>query len=106
MKDLAINMIHLSGLIEGQDISIEYTGLRPGEKLYEELLTDKENLKQSHNNLIYIADKEATTATLLEHILTLIDCAKRGQPTLELVALMKQIVPEFKSMNSIYDVLD
>ena len=106
IKDLAINMIHLSGLIEGQDISIEYTGLRPGEKLYEELLTDKENLKQSHNNLIYIADKEATTATLLEHILTLIDCAKRGQPTLELVALMKQIVPEFKSMNSIYDVLD
>ncbi len=58
IKDLAISMIRLSGLVENQDIQIEYSGLRPGEKLYEELLTNNENLKPSHNELIYIAQKK------------------------------------------------
>ena len=56
--DLAINMIRLSGLIENEDIDIKFTGLNEGEKLYEELLTNQENLKKSHNKLIFIAEKQ------------------------------------------------
>ena len=58
IHDLAVNMIRLSGFIENEDIEIIYTGVRPGEKLYEELLTENENLKKSHHELIYIAKKE------------------------------------------------
>jgi FlaA1/EpsC-like NDP-sugar epimerase len=61
-------MIRLSGLVEGQDIKIEYSGLRPGEKLYEELLTDKEDLLPSHNPLIFKAKKEAVPESLSEQV--------------------------------------
>ena len=63
IADLATSMIRLSGLVEGQDIDLVYSGLRPGEKLYEELLTDKENLKPSHNELIFIAEKETFSSS-------------------------------------------
>ena len=106
IADLATNMIRLSGLVEGQDISIQYTGLRPGEKLYEELLTDKENLKSSHNPLIFIAEKEVFDQDKLMAIEQLIIAAQKGQEASQLVAKMKAIVPEFKSMNSPYEQLD
>ena len=106
IADLATNMIRLSGLVEGQDISIQYTGLRPGEKLYEELLTDKENLKSSHNPLIFIAEKEVFDQDKLMAIEQLIVAAQKGEEATQLVAKMKAIVPEFKSMNSPYEQLD
>lgn len=106
IKDLAISMIRLSGLVEGQDIDIHYTGLRPGEKLYEELLTDKEKLKPSHNELIFIAVKETFSETQKKAIDALIEKALKGADDLEIVKQMKAIVPEFKSMNSAFSVLD
>ena len=104
--DLAISMIRLSGLIEGQDIELVYTGLRPGEKLYEELLTDKESLKPSHNELIFIAEKEHFSVQQEQAIQALIDAALQGATAQELVKQMKAIVPEFISMNSSYTSLD
>ena len=106
IADLATSMIRLSGLVEGQDIELVYTGLRPGEKLYEELLTDKENLKPSHNELIFIAEKESFPSKQQEEIIALINMAKEGNAPFELVKKMKTIVPEFKSMNSDYASLD
>ena len=106
IADLAISMIRLSGLIEGQDIELIYTGLRPGEKLYEELLTDKESLKPSHNELIFIAEKEHFSSQQQQAISTLIEAGTRGVKPEELVKQMKAIVPEFISMNSSYSALD
>jgi len=106
IKDLAISMIRLSGLVENQDIKIEYSGLRPGEKLYEELLTDNENLKPSHNELIYIAQKESFGKEIIQQIEQLISEAEFGKSNEILVQQMKNIVPEFKSMNSPYEEMD
>ena len=106
IKDLAISMIRLSGLVENQDIKIEYSGLRPGEKLYEELLTDNENLKPSHNELIYIAQKESFGKDKIQQIEQLISEAEFGKSNEILVQQMKNIVPEFKSMNSSYEEMD
>ena len=106
IKDLAISMIRLSGLVENQDIRIEYSGLRPGEKLYEELLTDNENLKPSHNELIYIAQKESFGKEKIQQIEQLIAEAELGKSNEILVQQMKNIVPEFKSMNSSYEQMD
>ena len=83
-----------------------YSGLRPGEKLYEELLTDKESLKPSHNELIFIAEKEVFSKTQQEQILQLIESAATGEKEEILVKQMKAIVPEYKSMNSSYTSLD
>lgn len=107
IKDLAINMIRLSGLIEGEDIKIKYTGLRPGEKLYEELLANNEKLIKSHNDLIFKSQKEVVSDLILEKINFLLN--ESLKETVEndfLVKLMKEIVPEFKSMNSKYEKLD
>ena len=106
IADLATSMIRLSGLIEGQDIELAYSGLRPGEKLYEELLTDNESLKPSHNELIFIAKKEVFSQSQQEKILQLIESAAKGENEEALVKQMKAIVPEYKSMNSSYTSLD
>ena len=106
IKDLAVNMIRLSGLVEDQDIKIEYSGLRPGEKLYEELLTDKEDLLPSHNPLIFKAKKETLAATLASGIDVLIEMATQGATAEALVKQMKILVPEFKSMHSPFEKLD
>ena len=103
--DLAINMIRLSGLIENQDIEIKFTGLNQGEKLYEELLTDQENLKKSHNKLIFIADKQKIDVSVKSMILQLIADASNSKSTSSLVPSIKNIVPEFKSTNSNYKKL-
>ena len=103
IADLAKRMIMLSGM---KDIKIEYTGLRPGEKLYEEVLNEKESTKPSFHEKIRIAavreydyeevckaiDKLAEVATLYDNMQT--------------VSVMKAIVPEYKSNNSIYSKLD
>lgn len=104
--ELAKKMIRLSGLLPHQDIEIEFTGLRPGEKLYEELLNDLENTLPTHHEKIMIARVAASDfETVGENIQQLINLACNYEDT-EVVKLMKKIVPEFKSNNSIYEEFD
>jgi len=104
--DLALNMIRLSGLKYPDDIAIEIKGLRPGEKIYEELLATSENTIETHHEKIMIAKITDIDAKIMrEHIKDL--CAINNMENNELTVLkMKQIVPEFVSNNSKYQVLD
>ena len=104
--DLAKKMIKLSGLVLDKDISITYTGLRPGEKLYEELLADHENTLPTHHKQIMIAKvKEYDFTTISTSIDELIDMfSKQNNQTI--VKKMKELVPEYKSNNSVYEKLD
>ena len=105
--ELAQKMIKLSGLEEGKDIRIVETGLRPGEKLYEELLSDAENTLPTHHPKIMIAQvreyDEASTQSVFEHLSY---ASLNGATDAELVKSMKQLIPEFKSLNSTYELLD
>jgi len=104
--ELAKKMIRLSGLIPNQDIAIEFTGLRPGEKLYEELLNDKENTLPTHHQKIMVAKtREYNFEIINNQIDDLINLSNQYQDW-QVVAKMKEIVPEFKSNNSIYEDLD
>ena len=104
--ELAKKMIRLSGLIPNQDIKIEFTGLRPGEKLYEELLNDLENTLPTHHEKIMIAKVKVNNFEVVSQKVTnLIDIACQYQDK-EVVKLMKKLVPEFKSNNSIFEELD
>ncbi|HQT58816.1 nucleoside-diphosphate sugar epimerase/dehydratase [Daejeonella sp.] len=104
--ELAKKMIRLSGLVPHQDIAIEFSGLRPGEKLYEELLNDLENTMPTHHEKIMVAQvREYHFQTISKHISELIklSCEYKDR---QVVVKMKEIVPEFKSNNSIYEELD
>lgn len=104
--DLAKKMIQLSGLTLGKDIQIVYTGLRPGEKLYEELLNDKENTLPTHHPQILIAKvQENDPEIVLKNISELISLFG-AQNNLNIVKKMKEIVPEYISNNSVYEQLD
>ncbi|MEY3438859.1 MAG: hypothetical protein RL265_1444 [Bacteroidota bacterium] len=103
--DLAKKMIQLSGLEVGKDIEIKVTGLRPGEKLYEELLAKEENTIPTHHPQILKATIRQENAGQLEEISKLIHLFE-GQKNTEIVAKMKQIVPEFISNNSEFEKLD
>ena len=104
--DLAKKMIKLSNLTLGKDIQIVYTGLRPGEKLYEELLNNKENTLATHHPKIMIAKVRESDETLFSgQIIELIALIDR-QDNFEMVRKMKEIVPEYKSQNSVYEKLD
>ena len=106
IADLAKNMIRLAGFVPGKDIEITYTGLRPGEKLYEELLNQKETTLPTSNQKILVAKvREYDFDTIATQINTLIEDAKKGK-VFPVVQQMKEIVPEFKSKNSIYEQLD
>jgi FlaA1/EpsC-like NDP-sugar epimerase len=106
VADLAKNMIKLSGLKLGKDIQLVYTGLRPGEKLYEELLHDAENTLPTHHPQIMIAKvKKYDFNMIRERINKFIDPLIM-QDKMQIVRLMKEFVPEFKSQNSIYEQLD
>ena len=99
-------MIQLSGLTLDKDIKITFTGLRPGEKLYEELLNDKENTLPTHHQQVLIAkvrgyDYEIISQNISE-LISLFD----NQDNTSIVKKMKEIVPEFKSNNSIFENLD
>ncbi len=101
--DLAKRMIQLSG---AEDIKIEFTGLREGEKLYEELLDDKENTKPSFHEKIRIATvREYDYASVNTEISELVSLAGEYDD-LKTVAMMKRIVPEYVSNNSAFSVLD
>ena len=103
--DLAKKMIVLSGLELGRDINIKITGLRPGEKLYEELLAQKENTLPTYHSKILIAKNRDTSSEKIKDIEKLITLIPL-QDNQEIVKKMKGIVEEFKSNNSIYEVLD
>jgi FlaA1/EpsC-like NDP-sugar epimerase len=104
--DVAKNMIRLSGLEVGKDIQIKYVGLRPGEKLYEELLCDKENTLPTYHPKIMIAKViHHEFNTMSDHI-NQFEKLIKTQNNIEIVKLMKRIIPEYKSQNSIYEVLD
>jgi len=104
--NLAKRMIQLSGLKLGEDIQIRFTGLRPGEKLYEELLATKENTVLTYHPRIMIAKvREYDYDTIRNHIDEL-KALTRGNDNFELVRKMKVIVPEFVSQNSPFEKLD
>lgn len=104
--DLAKRMIELSGLKLGTDIEIQFTGLRPGEKLYEELLATTENTDPTSHDRIRIAHiREYNYEDALDAVNRLTDLAVRVIIP-EMVILMKQVVPEFKSQNSKYAEYD
>ncbi|MDE6197015.1 MAG: polysaccharide biosynthesis protein [Muribaculaceae bacterium] len=104
--DLAHRMISLSGLRPGEDIEVIETGLRPGEKLYEELLNEKEHTIATHHKKIMIARVRAYEYNDVQsHLERLRECLYRGGGH-DIVAEMKHIVPEFKSNNSIWQQVD
>ena len=106
IADLAKKMVKLSGLTLGKDIQIEYTGLRPGEKLFEELLNNQENTMPTHHDKIMIAKvKEYDFAVIDKEICELIALFDK-QDNEQLVRKMKLIVPEFISRNSVFERLD
>ncbi len=103
--DLAIKMIKLSGLELGKDIKIEFTGLRPGEKLFEELLTIQENsIKTNHNKIMIAKVNPCQYEEVSEQIAELVKL-KNEKPH-NIVKKMKEIVPEFISNNSEFEELD
>lgn len=104
--NLAKNMIRLAGYIPGEDMQIVFTGLRPGEKLFEELLNKKEITLPTSNKKILIAKvREYDYEQVQQNITELVHLAESNKPFL-VVKKMKEIVPEFKSKNSIYEELD
>lgn len=104
--DLASRMISLSGLRPGVDVKIVETGLRPGEKLYEELLNDKEATQATRHNKIMIAKVRIYQyLEVMEHLETLLKATVEGNYH-NIVAEMKRLVPEFKSKNSKWESVD
>jgi len=104
--DLAKKMIRLSGLELGKDIQIEYTGLRPGEKLYEELLNKEENTKPTHHRKILIARIKTYEMKYVLQSVQKLEESLSKQDTYELVKILKEMIPEYKSMNSEFSALD
>ncbi len=104
--DLAKKMIKLSGLTLGKDIQITFTGLRPGEKLYEELLNTKENTQPTHHSKIMIATvREYEYQVISKEINELVNLFT-SQDNYKIIGKMKELVPEYVSNNSVYEKLD
>jgi len=106
IADLARKMIKLSGLTVGKDIQLSFTGLRPGEKLYEELLNSEENTIPTHHSRIMVAKVRSYNLDEVIKDLNKLDQLNRGTDHLAIVAQMKKMVPEFISQNSIFAQLD
>lgn len=104
--DLAKKMIQLSGLTLGKDIQIKYTGLRPGEKLYEELLNIEENTIPTHHPLILTAKVREFSMVSVRHDIDELIAMVPSKSNFDIILKMKQMVPEYKSQNSIYEQLD
>jgi FlaA1/EpsC-like NDP-sugar epimerase len=104
--DMARNMIRLSGLQPDKDIRIEYIGLRPGEKLFEELLNSGENNLPTHHPRIMIAKVSPSRHEIVMAQLEQLKNAWETGDDTEMVRIMKQMVPDFRSNNSRYEALD
>lgn len=106
IDELAKRMIELAGYIPGKDIKIEYIGLRPGEKLYEELLNDKETTVRTEHEKIMVANVRNYELQEVEKHMNLLIAASKRVDVAETVQYMKRIVPEFISQNSPYSKYD
>lgn len=104
--ELAKKMIQLSGMTLDKDIRITYTGLRPGEKLYEELLNNSENTVPTHHAQILIAKVKEYEHTTISREIDLLITLFNEQNNFAIAAKMKEIVPEYKSNNSVFEQLD
>lgn len=104
--DLAKKMIKLSGLVLDKDIRITYTGLRPGEKLFEELLADHENALPTHHRQILVAKVKEYDFPVVSRAITELIALFEKQDNKAIVKKMKELVPEYKSNNSVYGELD
>lgn len=104
--DIAKRMIHLSGLKYPQDIDIKITGLRPGEKLYEELLADGENTTKTYHEKIMIAKTQELDISIVKSKVDELSENFSSLNNSELVKFMKEIVPEYVSKNSEFEILD
>jgi len=104
--DLARNMVKLYGMKLGKDIQIKYTGLRAGEKLYEELLTKKENTIATYHPKIMIARVEEKSYSEVKEQVERLLHINKNMNNYKVVEQMKYMVPEYKSKNSIYKDLD
>jgi FlaA1/EpsC-like NDP-sugar epimerase len=105
IADLAFKMIRLAGLTPEEDIKVVFTGLRPGEKLYEELLNTEEKTLPTYHEKIKIARVIPCNDSVVMDIEELINISRHGDDY-ELVKKMKELVPDFKSNNSRYEELD
>jgi FlaA1/EpsC-like NDP-sugar epimerase len=104
--DLAKRMIELAGYVPNRDIKIEFIGLRPGEKLYEELLNDKETaIPTKHNKITIASVRQYDFEMVVEAIQTMIDLSTKVEMR-KTVKAMKKLVPEFISKNSPYEEYD
>ncbi len=104
--DLAKRMITLAGYEPGKDIEITFSGLRPGEKLYEELLNNKENTKPTLHPKILVAETRKVDLGLIETLLPQLEQNAKDVDMFGTVKLLKELVPEFISNNSVYEKLD
>nr|WP_195438219.1 nucleoside-diphosphate sugar epimerase/dehydratase [Parabacteroides goldsteinii] len=104
--ELARRMIELSGMKVGKDIEIKYTGLRPGEKLYEELLSNHENTKETPHKKIRVATvREYAYQNIFQHVVKL-SILSLNVEIVDMVKEMKHVVREFKSNNSEFGIFD
>ena len=106
ISTLAERMIHLAGLEVGRDIKIEYTGLRPGEKLYEEVLATKENTIPTEHSRIFVAKVRKYDYDEAHGIMNRLSELAKAVIIPDMVILMKKTVPEFKSKHSEFEKYD
>ncbi len=104
--DLAKNLIKFTGHIVDKDIKIKFTGLRPGEKLYEELLLESESNKPTHHPKIRIAEVCSLPYTEITDRIKAFEEPMRQQNVLKIVKMMKEMIPSYKSQNSVFEKLD
>ena len=105
--DLAENLIRLSGLVPYVDIQIEEIGLRPGEKLYEELLIDNENLQKTANSKIFVEEQvPISPEQLMEHLLVLDRAVTDENSKEDIIELMKSLVPTYRDPSEINDMVE
>lgn len=104
--DLAKNLIKFTGHIVDKDIKIKFTGLRPGEKLYEELLLESESNKPTHHPKIRIAEVCTYPYVEISNKIETFKDPMKQQNVLKIVKLMKEMIPSYKSNNSVFEELD
>ena len=106
IMDLAEKMIRLSGFEPYSQIDIKVIGLRPGEKLFEELLNDTATVLPTHHKKIMRAKDEEKSMAVMEDFIIDISAAAQAHNNVEVVTILKKLIPEFLSENSVYEVLD
>lgn len=106
IDDLARRMIKLAGFTPDKDIAVEYSGLRPGEKLYEEVLSNKENTIPTEHDRIMIAKVRSYDYENAREVADELERLSRAVEISDMVRLMKRTVPEFKSKNSRFEIYD